>query len=182
MRREQLSPEERQEYDALLADAGLRGDGTRRESHEIGPRMHRLLQDALQAGRTWAGWTLADDAEAGHLARFKSWDKTRNRVRVFVGGNRIVPRSAVVGVLRRRDDGSMGHQQALYDELTWAELEQHLSLAQAQMSSARITVATAQRLLALREHAPTAIGPAQACVLLGLDMKAYLAGEQDIAR
>lgn len=182
MTREYLSPEEREEYDALLVEAGFEPDGARRPSKEIGSRMQRLLEDALRAGRSWAGWVLADDAEAGHLSRWKRWDKSRNKVRMITPGGDIVPRSAVVGVRRRREDGiTPYYQQALWRELTWAEVEQKLDEAKAQRKSVDITAATAHRLLALRDRVPESTGPEAACVLLGVDMEAYLAGEQDIA-
>ena len=62
MDRRMLSAEERAEYDALLYEAGYDTDGQRRPSGEIGDRMHRLLADAVQAGRTWAGYVIDDDA------------------------------------------------------------------------------------------------------------------------
>lgn len=180
MKREDLSPEEREEYDDILAESGIDEYEQRRESQEIGPRMHSLLEDAYRAGRPWAGYVIEDDAEAGHLVRFKQWDKARRRIRV-VAGDVIVPRAAVVGVRRRREDGSTYYQQSFWQELSWAEVEQKLTESTAQMNSAKINAATARRLLALRELAPTSTGPTTACLLLGLDFEAYLAGEQDIA-
>ncbi|MGH8996029.1 MAG: hypothetical protein ACRDYB_08390 [Acidimicrobiales bacterium] len=182
MTRDYLSPDEREERDALFIDVGFELDGTRRPSPEIGPRMHHLLEDALQAGRSWAGWMLADDAAAGHLKRWEHWDKARNRVRVMTPAGEIVPRAAVVGVRRRTKDGTSAYyQQALWRELTWSEVEQKLDEARAQLKSARINATTADRLLALRDRLPDSAGPAAACLMLGLDLEAYLAGEQNIA-
>lgn len=180
MKRDMLSPEEREEYDVLLAEAGYDDTGERRPSNEIGERMHLLLEDADQAGRGWATAVIRGDAVDGHLMRFKRWDKARNRQKIFVGGV-IVPRAAVVGVRKQRSDGSEYWQQGLWRELTWEEVEQKVTEARSQVRSGQITVATAQKLLKLRERAPNTIGPFAACVLLGLDFDEYLAQEDDVA-
>lgn len=179
-RREDLSPEEREEYDLLIEEAGFDEDGTERPSGEIGERMHDLLVDADQAGRVWASYILRDDAEAGHLKRFNSWNKARKRKMVYFNGQ-IVPKAAVVGVRRKRDDGSTYHQQSLWELLTWAEVEQKLDEARSQKRSAAINETTAKRLLALRIKVPNSIGPLAACDALGIDLDEYLQSGEDAA-
>jgi hypothetical protein len=181
MKREDLPPEDREEYDALMADAGLTVEGLMRPSGEIGPRMHRLLQAAQVKGQIWAGWVLADDAENGHLAHWKQWNNRDKHQRVVTPAGDIVKRRAVHGIKRRRNDGTTYYQQGFWREMDWEEVEYKLAEATSQARAADITAATARRLLDLRKRVPESKGPAAACLMLRLDLDAYLAGEQNIA-
>lgn len=178
MDRKMLSQEEREEYDALLFEAGYDEAGGRRPSGEIGDRMHALLIDAVQAGRPWAGYVIDDDARRGHLARFKRWDKARHILTVN-HESVIVPRAAVMGV-KRRDPGTgeMVHQQALFAEMSWVELAGVMESAQGRIASDLITVGTCKKLLALALRCPGSSGPTEACERLGLDLHAYLVGDE----
>lgn len=180
-KRKDLSPEERDEYDAIMAEAGYDDDGQRRPSGEIGPRMRELLEDALQAGRPWAQYILDDDTEYGHLTRFKRWDKDRNQQKVFVGDT-VVQRAAVVGVKRKLDGDTREWQQSLWRELTWDEIEQKLKEGVMQQYSGKITATTARRLLSLRERVPESVGPEDACLELGLDFDEYLQSDDNEAQ
>lgn len=174
MDRRMLSSEEREEYDALLQQAGYDDAGSRRPSGEIGDHMHELLVDAVRAGRTWAGYVVDDDARTGHLARFKRWDKVRHIIHVE-HQSVIVPRAAVMGVKRRNvETGAVYHQQVLFTEMSWDELIGTLDSAHARIASERITVDTCLKLLALKHRAPESLGPQDACDQLGLDMEEYL--------
>lgn len=178
MDRRMLSTEERAEYDALLYEAGYDTDGQRRPSGEIGDRMHRLLADAVQAGRTWASYVIDDDARRGHVSRFKRWDKVRTPMEVN-HQSVIVKRAAVMGVLRRDvETGAAYHQQALYADMTWGELVGVLEGAQGRIASDRITAGICKKLLALKLRAPDSMGPGDACGRLGVDMHSYLASEE----
>lgn len=177
MDRRMLSVEERAEYDALLYKAGYDGTGNRRPSGEIGDRIHDLLTDALKAGRAWAGYVIGDDARAGHLARFKRWDKVRTLMEVN-HQSVIVKRSAVMGVKRRdAETGAVYHQQALYAEMAWSEVIDVMESAQVRIASDRITVGICVKFLALKLRCPDSIGPADACARLGIDMQEYLTEE-----
>lgn len=178
MDRKHLSAEERAEYDALLYDAGYDERGDRRPSGEIGDRMHDLLTDAVKASRTWAGYVIGDDARAGHLARFKRWDKVRTLMDVN-HQSVIVRRSAVMGVKRRdAETGDIYHQQALYAEMAWNEVIYVMESAQVRIASDRITVGICAKFLALKLRCPESTGPADACARLGLDMQDYLTEER----
>lgn len=178
MDRKTLSAEERAEYDALLYEAGYDEYGQRRPSGEIGDRMHRLLVDAVQAGHAWASYVIDDDAQRGHVSRFKRWDKVRTPMQVN-HQSVIVKRSAVMGVVRRDvETGAAYHQQALYADMTWSELVGVLEGAQGRIASDRITVGIGKKLLALKLRAPESIGPGDACERLGVDMYSYLASEE----
>lgn len=178
--REMLSPEEREEYDALLVEAGLDDNGLPRESAEIGPRMHDLLMDAAQAGRAWAGWVIRDDAEDGHLRRFKGWLKQEKRHKVLYDGV-IVSRAAVRGITRKKDDGSTMHQLFEWRDMSWMDIEAQIAEASLRIRSERITISTARKLLALRDRAPGAATPAEAAKLLGLELDDYLLSEEAAA-
>lgn len=178
MDRKHLSPEEREEYDALLYEAGYDESGDRRPSSEIGDRMHKLLGDAVQAGRIWAGYVVDDDACAGHLTRFKRWDKGRTLMEVN-HQSVIVKRAAVMGVRRRdAETGVIYHQQVIYPEMTWDELVGVMESAQVRIASDRITVGTCTKLLVLKMRCPESVGPADACAQLGIDMQSYLVSEE----
>lgn len=95
-----LSHEERAKYDALIFEASFDQEGRRRPSYEIADRMHAMLLDAVQAQEPWAQWVLEADARAGHIRRFKRWDRIRNLVRTKDGG-RVVRLSGIQAVKRR---------------------------------------------------------------------------------
>jgi hypothetical protein len=176
--RKHLSPEEREEYDALIYKAGYDESGNRRPSGEIGDRMHNLLRDAVKAGHSWARYVIDDDARQGHLSRFKRWDKVRAPMEVN-HQSVIVKRSAVMGVKRRdAETGALYHQLALYGEMTWPEVVGVMEASQVRIASERITVGTCTKLLALRLRCPDSSGPTDACTRLGLDMRDYLISEE----
>jgi hypothetical protein len=178
MDRKHLSPEEREEYDALLREAGYDEAGNRRPSGEIKDHMHELLVDAVKAGRTWAGYVIDDDARDGHLKRFKRWDRVRTLMDVN-NQSVIVKRSAVMGVKRRdAETGAIYDQQVLYAEMAWNEVIYVMESAQVRISSDRITVGICTKLLALKLRCPESAGPADACARLGLDMHDYLISEE----
>lgn len=101
-----LSPEERAEYDALIFEASFDEHGKRRPSYEIADRMHDLLLDAVQAKRPWAQWVLDADARAGHIRRFKRWDRIRNLVNTKDGGRLV--RLSGIQALKRRNPATQG--------------------------------------------------------------------------
>lgn len=181
MTRYMLSPEEREEYDALLAEAGFDDNKQVRETAEIGGRMRRLLEDAEQAGKSWARWIIEDDQESGHADRFKKWRKARERVRVYdPRSGTLTSRPAAQSVKHRRSDGHEAHQLTLWREMDWTQLQEMLESSYQRIRSDRINAATAQKLLSLRERAPGTSGPLEACELLGLDFDSYLADAEAV--
>lgn len=148
MKREILTAEERAEYDELVYAAGYDEYGQRRPSHEIGPMFAVLLADARKAGRRWATWVKDDDQAAGHLARFKRWDRQRAVVETNVGGA-VVSKSAVMAVRRRQsaDDGRSYWQGVLWIDMTGDELKQVIAGSSKRVASEKATQQTARRLL-----------------------------------
>lgn len=150
--RERLSREERAEYDDLLYQAGFDDFGNRRRREDIKERMHELLLDALQAGRQWAQYVLDDDVRAGHLARFKRWNRQREVVHTK-NGDAFVRRSAVMA-LRRKDPvtGESFWQDAAWKDMDSEELIQVIVGCNTRIASERIGLDIARRLLGLLEE------------------------------
>lgn len=171
-----LSPEERAEYDGLFHEAGYDEHGEQRPAHEIKEHVHRLLKEAVGAGRTWAAYVIDDDARHGHLKRFKAWDRTRQVVSTRYG-ERVVKRSAVMS-LRRRDSesGRLYWQGTFYPDMTREDLLDVINGCQVRIGSERITIATARRLLALLNETGTATVD-EALKMRGVDLEEYLIGE-----
>lgn len=144
-----LSPEERAEYADLLAEAGYDEHGRQRPSDEIGERMHTLLLDAIQAGRTWAKWALAQDARAGHLKRFKDWAKQKQVV-PMPDGDRIVRRSALMGVtFVDPETGERRWRMEKLAEMDRGQLDEVLAYAERRIRSNRVIANSGRRLLDL---------------------------------
>lgn len=147
-----LSPAERDEYNALLTEAGYYEDGKKRPSGEIAERVHRALLDAEQAGRRWATLALEDDARSGHLKRFTAWEAIR-RVIHTRDGDRIVTRRAIMA-LRRRDPetGAWYWRGEDLAEMNRAEIEEVMLYAKRRRRSDAVIIATGARLLDLLDE------------------------------
>lgn len=171
-----LSPEERAEYDALLHEAGYDEAGEQRPAHEIKERMHRLLQEAVQAHRTWAGYVLDADVREGHHRRFKGWDRARQVVNTR-HGERVVRRSAVMSLRRRDpDNGRTYWQGTFYADMTRQDLLDVVNGAEVRIGSERITIAMARRLVALLDETGAAT-VATALETRGVELETYLLEE-----
>ncbi|MEV8636560.1 hypothetical protein AB0395_33425 [Streptosporangium sp. NPDC051023] len=171
-----LSSEERAEYDALLHEAGYDDNGVQRPAHEIKDRMHKLLQDAVQAGRSWAEYVLDDDVREGHHKRFKRWDRVRQVVTTRYG-ERVIKRSALMS-LRRRDSvsGRTYWQGTFYPDMTREDLLDVINGCEVRISSERITIATARRLVALLDETGVAT-VTEALKSRGVELETYLLEE-----
>lgn len=177
MRRGFLSPEERVEFDAMYEQAGLDMFGKARPSDEIKSRLLSMLQDAVQAGRKWAGYVLDDAVEEGLFKSWKDWNNEQERMRVYYNGV-IVPARAVRGTRRRNQDtGRTVHQQVLWREMSWEQVRQQLDDSRTRIAAEQITISIAARLLELKLRCPESTGPLDACERLGLDFDTYLSAE-----
>lgn len=176
-----LSAEERAEYDALVFEAGFYEDGRRRPSHEIAERFHELLLDAVQAKRPWAHWVLEEDARAGHLRRFKAWDRIRHPVQTKRDG--VVIRLSGIQALRRRDPDTeaMFWQDTDYHEMDAKDLDSVIDGMRGKIEPLTSNLNTAISLRHLLDDQPegTKVGP----VLLGrgLTIDQYLLSEGEAA-
>jgi hypothetical protein len=173
--RNMLSAEERAEYDALVFEAGFDQIGKRRPSHEIGDHFHELLLDAIQAKRPWAQWVMDEDAKAGHIRRFKAWDRTRHPVRTK-DGERVVRVSRVQAV-RRRDPETeaMFWQDADYEDMTASDLDSVIAGMDSKIAPLVCNRETARSLRTLIESCGTRT-VREALEIRGLSMDEYLLG------
>lgn len=169
-----LSDEERDEYEALMAECcGDPENGGKRMSI-IAERLRVALVDAEQAGRTWATHTL-DDALLDGLAKLgKEWLKTESVVQVNHNGQ-LMGKATRVGRRVRSDSGEVFWQQTLFRDMTWAQLDEWLSNIQSQLHSLGANVTIGRRLFELRDAAPDSIGPGDAAATLGTTIDAWLA-------
>lgn len=173
MNHEILTPEERAEYDALLYESGYDDQGNKRPSAEIGPWMHALLENAERAGRSWAGWVIADDVEVGHLSRFKRWDRVRQVVNTR-HGDQVVLRSAVMAVqCQNAETGKRYWQDTFWRDMGRAELMDVLLASRVRSESEEITQATAARLLRLLDETGCAL-VSEALASIGMTIDEYL--------
>lgn len=174
-----LTPEEREEYDQMLYEAGY-ADDKPRPSSQIGPALVALLDEACQAGREWARWVLDDFTESGALAKFRKWSKQRDVVTV-AGKSYTVTKPAAMGVRKRAEDGSTYYQATFWEDMTREELEQVIARAAKVMESEARTIALAKRLLALLARVPEASTVSEAAEALGLTTETYLAAIEPAA-
>jgi hypothetical protein len=178
VRRKHLSSEERSEFDALFEEAGLDEFGNPRPAHEIKARMRRVLDDAVQAGRTWAQYVLDDALEDGLGKAWKGWNNEQRRMRTLHNGV-IVPARAVRGTRRRDPEtGQVVHQQSFWLEMSWEGVRQQLGDSRKRIDAERVTESIAARLLELLLDCPDSAGPADACERLGIDMQDYLVSDE----
>lgn len=147
-----FSREEREEYDDLMYDAGHDEAGNLLPSHEIQERMHTLLLDAVQSGRTWAQYVLDDDTRAGHLARHRRWRKVREFVSTRFG-DRLATKPAAMSIKRASLAGaSVVWQPTLWQDMGRPELLQIIAGAQVRAGSEQITISIARRLVHLLDE------------------------------
>jgi len=156
-----LTPEERDEFDELMYDAGLDSLGKPLPSEVIGERVVAALREAAyQAQRSWAGYLLDDILRAGALEHWKHWHKRREVIQIGEGGQTkpvTVTKAAAMGVRRRHaETGRIYHQQTMWDDMDREALEQLVADATTRIGTEHRTIATARRLLALMDDAPGA--------------------------
>lgn len=172
--RNMLSNEERAEYDALVFEAGFDESGTRRPSHEIAERFHDLLLDAVQAKRPWAQWVLDEDARAGHLRRFKAWDRIRNPVQTKSGGKLI--RLSRIQALRRRDPETeaLFWQDTDYEDMTAGDLDSVIDGMRGKISPLTHNLETALSLRTLVDGQPAGTKVRDVLAARGVTIDEYL--------
>jgi hypothetical protein len=161
------APEERAEYDEMVASIVQEADSTeaRIDLYEA------AVADAVQARRFWATDLDRDARRTGYREQIKGWLK-RNRVLVNYHG-RVASKPRIVGTRRSSEAGEYDVQ-ALLDALTFDEIEAKRKEYLRQVRTYSDNVALMDRLLALRDMAPDAITPREACVALGLALEDYL--------
>lgn len=172
MSRQSWSPEEKDEYEALCREAWESSESTKARTDEF----LRLLHDAEQARRLFAIDTLRDIEAIGAASLLKRWNKSSNRVAVAYDG-RVLSKPRTVGTTRADDSGNRYAVQALFDYMSFDEIEAKVSEYLRQVSAYRENIYLGTRLLELRDQAPGALTPAEACARLGTTVEAYLAAD-----
>ncbi|AYF29268.1 hypothetical protein CSH63_17710 [Micromonospora tulbaghiae] len=162
------TPEERHEYEALLAEivAATRDSGERLDLFE-----HRLV-DAVQAQRPWASEVDRMCRRFG-LAKEVSRFQARNRALVAYDGE-VLSLPAVQARKVAKPGGEVGYQRELIEVWSWEELTAKRDEALAARRTYDGKVAHYDRLLALRALAPSAATPAEAARMAGVDLGDWL--------
>lgn len=163
------SPEERDEYDELLAQVvASTTDTTARLD-----LMERLIQDAVQAHRFWASdveRAARRDGFAGEIKRYQD----RNRALVASETGRVLNVPRVQGTVGRREDGQTFHQRALIELWTWEQIATKRAEAIRAQRLYGDKVAHYDKLLALRDLCPDSATPADAARQLGINLDDWL--------
>lgn len=161
------SPEERDEYEELLAEVCNATTDTR-ERLDL---FEEKLADAQQAHRPWA-FSVARQCQRFGLGKEITRFQDRNRALVSFEGRLL----SLPMVQSRRVEvaGEMTHQRELIVLWSWAELRDKRAEAIRSSETYTAKVGHYDRLLALEEKAPGAATPAEAADQLGLDIDEYL--------
>jgi hypothetical protein len=159
------SPEERDEYDAMLAEIVTSAT----DSGERADLMEAKMRDAIQAQRFWANDAEYHACRVGYLAQIKSYLK-RNRL-LFSYEGLLISRPRVVGTKSVSESGETVHIQALIETLTFDE--QRLEYLR-QIRAYDENLALVDRLLALADMCPEASSPIDALKMLDLTVEDYL--------
>lgn len=165
------SPDERAEYEVLLHEVvTATSDTTQRLDLYT-----QLINDAIQAQRSWAVDVQRANARQGATAEIKRY-QDRTRAMVSHDG-RVLNLPAIQGTKVRTVDGDECHQRALIELWTWEQIiEKRTEMVRARHVYAD-KIAHYDRLLALREMCSVSTSPADAAGRLGIVLEEFLAGE-----
>jgi len=165
------SPEEREEYEVLLAEIV---DATKDSRERIDLLEHRLL-DAVQAHRPWANEVDRACRRQGLGQEIRRFEDRRNTAFVSHDGALL----SVPATQSRRvstPDGEV-YQRELIQVWTWEEIEVKRVEAIRTRRTYDAHIEHYDRLLALRVRCPGSATPADAAKRLGIDLDVYLAAK-----
>jgi hypothetical protein len=135
------------------------------------------LHDAVQAHRQWAILLDSDIRRRGAGSEVSSYAKSRvPRLPVAYDG-RVLTQDAIAGFKRTRAGGEKWVAQELVSMVPWDELKAKRAEQLAMEHAYGAKVAMYDKLLALRDLAPEAANPSEACTVLGMSLDDYLGGE-----
>jgi hypothetical protein len=167
--RSSWSPEERDEFDALLA----RVISSSTNTTDRLDLMEQLMGDAIQAQRYWASDVDRAARRYGYASEIKKY-QDRNRVLVASGTDRVLSLPRIQGTIARNEEGDAYHQRELIELWTWEQiLEKRAEAIRARRLHAD-KVAHYDRLLALRDQCPDSTSPADAARQLGINLDSWL--------
>lgn len=170
MTRHTWPSEDREDYDQLCHEAWQHSDSTRQRTEEF----LRLLHDAGQAHRLFAHDMLREAEFRGASSILKEWHKRTHRVAVAYNGE-LLTKSRAVGTVKVAADGLSYATQTLFDMLTFEQLQAKIVEYRRQVAAYRENIHICERLLSLRDLAPEAATPAEACQRLGTTVDDFLA-------
>lgn len=188
MDRRYLNEEERADHDALMEEAGYGApvaalitgapyeswQPTPYSSDQIKGNLVRMIDDARQGGqRQWAHHLYDDAVADGLLSHWKAWNNNDRKLKVFHNGL-VLPARAVRGIRRRDESGAVVHQQEFWAEMSWDEVIQEITKADARIAAEQVTKSIAVKLLKLKVQVPDSATPGEACRQLGMDIQSYL--------
>jgi hypothetical protein len=161
------SPQERDEYEDLLAEVCNATTDTR-ERLDL---LEEKLNDAQQAQRGWA-YSVSAQCRRFGLGKEISRFQARNRALVSFDGQLL----SMPQVQSRRVQvaGEITYQRELIVLWTWKELLDKRGEAIRASDTYTAKVGHYDRLLALKERAPGTATPAEAADVLGIDLDEYL--------
>lgn len=164
------SPEEQDEYDAMIAEivGSTTNTATRLDDFE------QRLADAIQAQRFWARDVERACLRKGMAAEIKSFQDRRNRALVAHNG-RVMSMPKAQGRTVRTESGEVAHDRALIEVWTWAQILDKRATDLRARRHYDDRIAYLDRLLALRELCPDSASPADAAIQLGIDLAGFLA-------
>lgn len=149
--RKMMSAEERAELDELLFEATHDVSGNQRPTAEFGYELQSLLSDADRAARPWAEWVIDSANLRGFTAICKGFLKQKTFIHTSFG-DRIVTKSAFIGVKRNDTSGDPFDQQVLWEDLSRDDLQHVVRLAAKHATAARDRIAIGRLLLELLDQ------------------------------
>lgn len=173
MNRSAWTPEERDEFDAIVAESVESSVNQAIRTNYFLAR----IRDAEQAQRFFAADVLHDAERRGAASILKAALKANTTVLVSHEG-KVLTKPRMIGTQRRDLDGRTYSEQTLFDYMTWDELVAKRREYLRQIDSYDANVATVDKLLALRDLAPEAINPISAVQMLGTTLERWL-GEDE---
>jgi hypothetical protein len=162
------SPEEREEFEALLAEVV----GASRDSGERLDLMDELVADAIQAHRPWATEVARAARREGYAREIKR-HQDRERVSVSYDG-RVLSVPAVQARKVVDSSGVVTYQRELIELWTWEELREKRKEAVHATRTYSEKIAHYDRLLMLAELAPDSKTPVDAAKALGVELGEWL--------
>lgn len=131
--------------------------------------LHRLLLDAVQAQRPWAGAVIDAALIDGLAKRVKAHQRKRSRL-ITKRLGQVVTISTRVGT-RRNGEWVQAH----LDAMDWEEVDVWASMTVRNIQGLEPAKAVAEKLGRLREAYPASTGPADAAKRAGTTVEAFLA-------
>lgn len=132
-----------------------------------------MIADAEQAHRIFATDVKRDALRNGYGKLLNNWQKRQRRVTVSFEG-KILSKPRVVGTKTVTSTGTQVDSQALFDFMTWEQIEAKVGEYAKQVKAFRSNIALAVKLLELHELAPDSATPDQAARTLGTTLDAWL--------